>query len=72
MHPAIASLPPASVRGERFLREPSILEILPIGRSTWWAGVKAGKYPPGIKISSRVTVWRTSDIDALVARLAAK
>ncbi len=58
-----------SIQGDRFLREPSILEILPIGRSTWWAGVKAGKYPAGIKLSPRVTVWRASDIDSLIATI---
>ena len=58
-----------SVQGERYLREPAILEIVPIGRSSWWRGVKEGRYPAGIKLSPRVTVWRASDIDALIQSL---
>ena len=48
---------------------PAITERLGVSRSYWWAGVKAGKFPAGIKLSSRVTVWKRSDIDSLIARL---
>lgn len=44
--------------------------ILPIGLSTWWQWVKDGKAPRGIKISSRITVWKKDDVLALVDRLA--
>ena len=60
---------PRSVLGERYLREPAILEIFPFGRSTWWRGIKEGRFPAGIKLSPRVTVWRASDIDALIQSL---
>jgi len=66
MHPQAT---PRSVQGERFLREPAILEIIPIGRSSWWRGIQEGRYPAGIKLSPRVTVWRASDIDALIANI---
>ena len=66
MHPQAT---PRSIQGERYLREPAILEILPIGRSSWWRGVKEGRFPAGIKLSPRVTVWRQSDIDALIQSL---
>lgn len=42
---------------------------LPISRSSFWAGVKAGKFPQPRKISSRVTVWRAEDIHALLAKI---
>jgi prophage regulatory protein len=54
---------------EVLLRAPQVLKRLPICRSAWWLGVKEGKYPAGIKLSPRVTVWRESDVDALIARL---
>ena len=41
---------------------------IPISRSTWWAGVKIGRYPQPIKLGPRVTVWRASDIEDLVAK----
>lgn len=42
---------------------------LPISRSGFWAGVKQGKFPKPRKISPRVTVWRTDDILALLAKI---
>ena len=47
--------------------QPPIPPIIPIKKSTWWAGVKTGRYPRAIKLSSRVTVWRVEDIRALIA-----
>ena len=49
-----------------FLRLPAILQIFPIGKSTWWAGVKNGKYPKPIKLSKRTTAWRVEDIKNLI------
>lgn len=46
--------------------------IFPVSASAWWAGVRNGKYPKGIKLSSRCTVWRWEDIHALIAKLGAK
>ncbi|WKK90945.1 AlpA family phage regulatory protein [Diaphorobacter sp. C33] len=48
---------------------PHITDRMGISRSGWWKGVKDGKFPPGIKLSPRVTVWKSSDIDALIANL---
>ena len=49
-------------------RTKAIAGILPISASTWWAGVKAGKFPPAVKLGNRVSVWRQSDVIALVER----
>lgn len=54
---------------DQLLRAPAVTERLGVSRSYWWAGVKSGKFPPGIKLSSRVTVWKRSDIDSLIAKL---
>lgn len=68
----IAASTRPSIMGERYIREREIIQILPISRATWWAGVKSRKFPAGIKLSPRVTVWRASDIEALMANLAAE
>ena len=54
---------------ESLLRLPQILELIPISKSAWWQGCKTGKYPKPIKLSARTTVWKKSDIDALIQRL---
>jgi prophage regulatory protein len=41
---------------------------LPISKSTWWAGVKEGRYPAAVKLGPRITAWRVEDIRALMAR----
>ncbi len=50
-------------------RLPKVLELVPVSRSHWWAGVASGKFPAGIKLSDRVTVWRSGDIHNLIASL---
>jgi predicted DNA-binding transcriptional regulator AlpA len=39
---------------------------IPVGRSTWWAGVRSGRYPSPIKLGPRLTAWRVEDIRALI------
>lgn len=41
--------------------------LIPVGKSTWWAGVKTKRFPQPVKLSARVTVWRVEDIRALIA-----
>jgi len=49
--------------------DPPIDPLLPIGRSSWWAGVKAGRFPQPVKLGPRTTVWRRRDIIRLIERL---
>ena len=49
-----------------FLRLPQVLELIPISKSSWWAGCKNGRYPKPIKLSARTTVWRVEDIRELI------
>jgi prophage regulatory protein len=44
--------------------------VIPVCKSTWWAGIKRGMYPRGIKISERCTAWRVEDIRALIEQAA--
>lgn len=54
---------------ERLMRLSAVLERVPVGRATWWKGVKDGRYPASIKLGPRTTCWRASDINALIASL---
>jgi prophage regulatory protein len=53
-----------------FVRLPVILKVIPVGRSTWWAGVKTGRFPQPVKLGPRTTAWRAEDIRALVEHYA--
>lgn len=52
-----------------FVRLPQILSLIPISRSAWWAGVREGKFPKGIKLGTKTTVWRAEAIRALINQL---
>ena len=52
-----------------FLRLPQVLSVIPIGKTSWWEGVKAGRFPKPVKLSERCTAWRAEDIRALIATL---
>lgn len=49
--------------------DPPIPPIIPVSKSTWWSGVKTGRYPkPTRALGSRITAWRVEDIRALIER----
>lgn len=41
--------------------------IIPGSHAWWWRGVKEGRFPQPVKLSTRVTAWRVEDIRALIA-----
>jgi predicted DNA-binding transcriptional regulator AlpA len=46
--------------------KPPVDGIFPVGRSTWFAGIKSGRYPKPVKLSPRIVAWRVEDIRLLV------
>lgn len=40
--------------------------LLPIGKSTFWQGVKDGRYPAPVRLGPKTTCWKASEILALV------
>lgn len=55
-----------------FVKLPQILSVIPVSKSTWWAGVKSGKFPASIKLGRRTTCWMASDILELIEKLSHK
>jgi prophage regulatory protein len=52
-----------------FVRLPAIIAPhgpIPVSKSTWWAGIKTGRYPKPVKLSARITAWRVEDICAFI------
>ncbi len=50
-----------------YLREPTVLKLLPISRSSWRRGIREGIYPAPVKLGSRASAWRVSQIRRLLA-----
>ena len=41
--------------------------LIPVSKSTWWEGVKSGRFPQPVKLGPRITVWRVEDILQLIS-----
>jgi prophage regulatory protein len=47
--------------------DPPIPPIIPVSKSTWWAGVKSGRFPKPVRtLGPRIAAWRVEDIRRLV------
>lgn len=57
--------PPVTINPQALLRLRQVLELIPVSHSSWWAGVKSGRYPVPIKLGAGTTCWRASDILAI-------
>jgi len=54
-----------------FVRLSTLLQLIPVSKSTWWAGVKSGRYPQPVRtLGARITAWRAEDIRALIEQAA--
>ncbi|MDD2321231.1 MAG: AlpA family phage regulatory protein [Geobacteraceae bacterium] len=50
-----------------YVRLPAVLAVIPISKSTWWNGVRDGRYPkPTKKFGPRISAWDVRDIRALI------
>ena len=52
-----------------FIRLAIILSLIPISKSAWWEGCRAGRFPQPVKLGPRTTAWRVEDIRDLIDRL---
>jgi len=59
---------PSSIPSTGFMRLRAVLAVIPVSKSTWWAGVKSGRFPQSVKLGERITAWRAEDIRALIER----
>lgn len=53
-------------------RLPTVLSHVPVSRSSWFAGVKSGRYPKPVQLGARAVAWRAEDIRNLVASFSLK
>lgn len=46
---------------------PPIPAVIPVSKSTWWAGVRTRRYPQPVRtLGRRITAWRVEDIRKLI------
>ncbi|CAA2140296.1 hypothetical protein HYPP_01869 [Hyphomicrobium sp. ghe19] len=54
-------------RPERVLRAKAVQDRIGCGNSKFYELLKAGEFPPGIRIGSRSVGWRESQVEAWIA-----
>ena len=52
---------------ESLLTIKEVLELLPVGKSAFYAGIKTGLYPEPIKFGVRISRWKRCDIEDIAA-----
>lgn len=59
---------------DRLIRLPEIIGnkktgekgLLSIGATSWWMGVRSGRFPKPVKLGARTTAWRESEVMEIV------
>ena len=59
---------PNDTQPRRLIRLKEVLGLIPISRSTWWQGVRSGRYPAPVKLGPRLRFWRLQDVLELANR----
>jgi predicted DNA-binding transcriptional regulator AlpA len=50
---------------------PPIPGLISVAKSTWWNGVRSGRYPAPVRtLGKRITAWRVEDIRELISSMA--
>lgn len=52
-----------------FVRLPKVLELIPVSETTWWDGVREGRFPAPVKLSARCSAWPVATIQLLIRQL---
>jgi predicted DNA-binding transcriptional regulator AlpA len=63
--------PSMSLPHEGFVRLAAIIKPhgpIPVSKSSWWAGIRSGRFPKPMHIG-RTAVWRVEDIRDLIKRV---
>ena len=58
----------ATIPETGFVRLVHVLEVIPLGKTCWWEGVKSGRFPKPVKLGPRTTAWKVEDIRDLIEK----
>jgi prophage regulatory protein len=55
---------------QSLIRLRQVLRLIPVSASTWWNGVRIGRFPRPVKLGPHTTAWRARDVLDLIDSLA--
>lgn len=61
---------PIQIQLQGFLRLPEVLKLIPVSKSTWWNGIRTGRFPKPVKLGPNTSAWRAEDIQNLISTMA--
>jgi prophage regulatory protein len=50
-------------------KKTNIPALIPVSKSTWWAGSKSGRFPASVKLGPRTTAWSVEATDPNLYRV---
>ena len=59
---------PMQTSPRRLYRIKQVLEVIPVSKTTWWNGVRDGRFPKPIR-NGRMTFWKSEDIETFIDAL---
>jgi len=59
---------PIQTSPRRLYRIKQVLEVIPVSKTTWWNGVRDGRFPKPIK-NGRMTFWKSEDLESFMDKL---
>jgi predicted DNA-binding transcriptional regulator AlpA len=54
---------------QELLKLKDVLKIVPVSKTTWYTGMKDGRYPQPVKIGLKAVAWRKEDIENYLSSL---
>lgn len=51
---------------DRLLKLAQVLAIIPVGKTSWYQGIKEGRFPQPVSLGGRSRFWKESDILLLI------
>ncbi|ECV5707817.1 AlpA family phage regulatory protein [Salmonella enterica subsp. enterica] len=52
----------SAIQNLGFLRQPQVLQLVGFSARTLWRRCKASTFPQPVKLSARITAWRTEEV----------
>lgn len=56
----------SAISEERLLRLQEVLHRVGVSRSSWYAGIQRGIFPPPVKLGGKTAVWPSSTINQFI------
>ena len=53
---------------QKLYRITQVIEVIPVSKTTWWNGVRDGRFPKPIR-NGRMTFWKSEDIESFIDTL---